>query len=126
MEKIHGTSTWITYENNSTFLKYHSGGENAVNFRALFDDESLKTHLAKIAEENNWSMMKIHGECYGAKQQKMRTTYGNALKFIVFDIFAEDLLKILVVKYQMQCQKNHIFWIYRMLKKLPNQSGSNL
>jgi hypothetical protein len=43
-----------------------------------------------LMNQNNWSSIKIHGEGYGGKQQGMSKTYGNDLKFIVFDIFVTD------------------------------------
>ena len=89
MEKIHGTSSWITFETNHD-LNYHSGAETTDNFKALFDDKHLQDNLMKISIENNWNKIKIHGEAYGGKQQGMSETYGNKLKFIVFDIFVVD------------------------------------
>lgn len=86
MEKIHGTSTWITYEANCDYLKYHSGGETGERFKSLFDDQYLKTELEKLSKENKWRKIKIHGECYGNKNQAMSKTYGEELKFIVFDV----------------------------------------
>jgi hypothetical protein len=67
-------------------LSFHSGGETAQNFTALFDVESLKQALFKIIKTNKWYCIRVHGEGYGGKQQKMADTYGPNLKFIVFDV----------------------------------------
>jgi len=91
MEKIHGTSTWITYIPNEK-LKYHSGGEKNNDFKALFNEEFLEKKLDQISLANNWSIIKIHGEGYGGKQQGMCKTYGAKLRFIVFDIFVSSNL----------------------------------
>lgn len=37
--------------------------------------------------------MKVHGEAYGGKQQKMADTYGPKTKFVVFDVYVEDETK---------------------------------
>jgi len=98
MEKIHGTSTWITFKFGRK-MAFHSGGENYENFKALFDETLLETNLSKIASENNWVSIKIHGEAYGGKQQRMSKTYGTKLKFIVFDIFVTSTDKQIPAKY---------------------------
>jgi hypothetical protein len=107
LEKIHGTSTWIDFANKKRItdiekgveiaaenkqsiedfkLTFHSGGEKTETFAALFDQEFLKQELFKIVLQNNWHWIRVHGEGYGGKQQKMFDTYGPVLKFIVFDI----------------------------------------
>jgi len=85
MEKIHGTSTYINCSTEKKIV-LHSGGEPGANFRKLFDLEHLEAVLMGLLEKNSWSNIRVHGECYGAKQQKMSTTYGLKLKFIVFDV----------------------------------------
>lgn len=95
MEKIHGTSAWITLTDTNEIF-FHSGGESAANFTALFDQEKLKRDLITIKTENNWTQVKVHGEAYGAKQQGMGKTYGPNLKFVVFDVNIDN--KFLDVK----------------------------
>nr|WBF70379.1 hypothetical protein [Megavirus caiporensis] len=90
MEKIHGTSTWIYFDPKQP-IKFHSGGENGIAFRNIFDEFFLTNKLLQIASDNNWSLIKIHGEGYGGKQQGMSKTYGDMLKFIVFDIYVESV-----------------------------------
>lgn len=89
MEKIHGTSTWISYDKNN--IHYHSGGESGPNFQALFDNKFMVEKLTELMDKNNWTFIKIHGEFYGDRQQGMRKTYGDKLKFIAFDIRVEYL-----------------------------------
>lgn len=100
LEKIHGTSTWISFKNtaqisfeqndtisiNDFSLTFHSGGEKSESFIALFDQEFLRKELFQIITKNKWFEIRIHGEAYGGKQQKMAETYGSKLKFIVFDV----------------------------------------
>lgn len=90
LEKIHGTSAWIFYDAKTSTLKLHPGGEKIEHFKVLFDEEFLKTKLANICLINQWDLIKVHGEAYGGKQQKMFNTYGPNLKFIVFDVYFES------------------------------------
>jgi hypothetical protein len=86
MEKIHGTSAWITFKSNGD-VGYFSGGENYENFKKLFNEGELGKKLQQISDANGWTKMRVHGEAYGGKQQGMCQTYGPNLKFIVFDVF---------------------------------------
>jgi hypothetical protein len=52
----------------------------------LFDENFIRNQLTEIIKENGWQSIKIHGEAYGSNLLKMSHTYGNTLKFIVFDI----------------------------------------
>lgn len=88
MEKIHGTSTWI--EKKGAKYLYHSGGETSKKFCELFDQKSIEDELTKICEERSLSLIRIHGETYGAKQQKMKDTYGDILKFVAFEVRVAD------------------------------------
>ena len=51
--------------------------------------ESLKIQLEDLSVTNDWSLIRIHGEGYGGKQQGMSATYGPNLKFIVFDVYID-------------------------------------
>lgn len=88
MEKIHGTSTWINMNitEEGVNMNYHPGGETSKTFDALFDKPFIENELKSILDENKLVGIRIHGEAYGGKQQKMMATYGNVLKFIVFDV----------------------------------------
>lgn len=86
MEKIHGTSTHIAYSLKDKKLICHSGGERNSEFIKIFDLSYIETCLNELVVANDWKSIKIHGECYAGKQQQMSATYGNVLKFIVFDV----------------------------------------
>lgn len=85
-EKIHGTSAWITYKDEK--LTYHSGGGSHDLFVKLFDHEKL---LTQMKEKFGWRSVKLHGEFYGGKLQKMSYMYGKESDFIMFDIKVEDV-----------------------------------
>lgn len=89
LEKIHGTSAHISLKravgSGEVQLSYFSGGEKYENFVNLF------LHLNIIQtfynhSEPYWDELVIFGEAYGGKQQGMRLTYGDALKFVAFDV----------------------------------------
>lgn len=84
LEKIHGTSANINYSNGTVNL--FSGGEKYEKFAALFNKEALKEKIESLGIEK----IHIHGEAYGGKQQGMSATYGQDLKFIVFDVKIGD------------------------------------
>lgn len=86
LEKIHGTSANILFKNKQVQL--HPGGESMAKFEALFD----KDHLMRKFNENFIELDKVRlfGEAYGGSQQKMRLTYGDKLKFIVFEVKIGD------------------------------------
>lgn len=82
LEKIHGTSAHVM--RNGTRITFFSGGESYDNFKALFDEAALNASLsAKFGDE---TCVTFYGEAYGGKQQGMKATYGDKLKFVVFDV----------------------------------------
>jgi hypothetical protein len=87
MEKIHGTSAHLSWNNGK--LGFFSGGEKHEKFVALFDQENL----IKVFTNSFGTDMKVmvYGEAYGGKQQGMSKTYGPNLKFIVFDVLLTSL-----------------------------------
>jgi hypothetical protein len=103
LEKIHGTSTHISYSPEERIvvggdsltedkfigaLKFFSGGENYENFVKLFDKEKLE----EIFHERFGLLpVTVYGEAYGGKQQGMSATYGKDLRFVVFDVKVGDL-----------------------------------
>ena len=95
-EKIHGTSAHVKMwredigsigegENKELVYRYEtyffSGGSSHDLFVALFDKEKLIEQF----KETGCSEVILYGEAYGGKQQGMRETYGDNLKFIVFE-----------------------------------------
>lgn len=88
LEKIHGTSANINMftaiEDNKPTIRFSSGGEKHNRFIGLFDEEEL---LKKYKEKFMASEKVIlFGEAYGGAQQGMKETYGEELRFIVFDV----------------------------------------
>ena len=84
LEKIHGTSAhiaWRTADGNQV-LTFFAGGESHTNFVALFDAAALTQALTALGHPD----VVVFGEAYGGKQQGMRHTYGDKLRFIVFDV----------------------------------------
>jgi hypothetical protein len=84
LEKIHGTSASIIFENNT--VRFFSGGEKHEKFVALFDAEFLLKTFQDNFEIDADGEVVIYGEAYGGKMQAMSHTYGKDLKFIVFDV----------------------------------------
>lgn len=80
LEKIHGTSAHIRFKDGE--VGFFSGGEKHEKFKALFDEEFLQEALPSFGIGH----IVVNGEAYGGKCQGMRETYGNELKFIVFDV----------------------------------------
>lgn len=86
LEKIHGTSAAVYLSH--TEVNLHSGGEKGVRFAKLFDTKSLLEKFNKKFMQGD--RIKLHGEAYGGSQQGMRLTYGEELKFVVFDVKIGD------------------------------------
>lgn len=86
MEKIHGTSAHLQFNfdelSGKINLKYFAGGENHENFVKLFNHDEL----LKVFVLHNFKNITIYGEAYGGKQQGMKDTYGDKLKFIAFEV----------------------------------------
>lgn len=80
LEKVHGTSAHVAWRQGKVW--YSSGGESAVNFRALFDDAVLTAAFTTFGHDE----VTVYGEAYGGKCQGMRKTYGDQLRFIAFDV----------------------------------------
>lgn len=104
MEKIHGTSAHVSYSplRKSTTIddgryddgiRFFSGGENPERFvglwkgdNNLYDYEKLRNGLTC----DGGIEITIYGEAYGGKQQGMRDTYGDKLRFVAFDVKIGD------------------------------------
>ena len=86
MEKIHGTSANITWD--KVGLAHHSGGEKYEKFVSLFDNSSIYAKFIDMGFKDR--KVTIYGEAYGGKCQGMSETYGNALKFIAFDVCIDE------------------------------------
>lgn len=79
LEKVDGTSSHISWKNGQ--LTFFSGGSKHETFVALFDQVKLTEQFKHLG--GDWT---IYGEAYGGKLQGMRDTYGDALKFVAFDV----------------------------------------
>lgn len=82
MEKIHGTSAHVSWH-PANGVKFFSGGEKYENFVKLFDKDAFE---AVMQDKFPDTPVIIYGEAYGGKQQGMKLTYGDRLKFIAFDV----------------------------------------
>lgn len=80
LEKVHGTSAHIAWRGGKVWLS--SGGESAERFAKLFDEAALAEAFTALGHPD----VTIYGEAYGGKCQGMRHTYGDALRFIAFDV----------------------------------------
>ena len=84
LEKIHGTSTHIAWKDGQ--VRFFSGGTKHETFIQIFNEVEL---IAKF-QATGLNDVIVYGEGYGGKEQGMRATYGENLKFIVFDVKVND------------------------------------
>jgi len=80
LEKIHGTSAHISWDGKK--VGFYSGGAKRDEFVSLFDKDLLTGRF----QDFKLPSMIIYGEAYGGKMQGMGDTYGDSLKFVVFDV----------------------------------------
>ena len=105
LEKIHGTSAHIGFKKAPYKVNFFSGGVNYENFRKLFNEDDL---ISKFTELGIFDMV-VYGEAYGGKCQGMSKTYGEDLRFVVFDVKigdcwlnvpkAEEIVKLLGLEF---------------------------
>ena len=87
MEKIHGSSSHISFRKNRTpQLSFFAGGEKHERFVAFFNQEELLKHFPELGHDE----VTVFGEVYGGKCQGMGGTYGADLRFIAFDVKIGD------------------------------------
>jgi hypothetical protein len=98
LEKIDGSSANVSYKDGT--LTFFSGGANHQMFMNLFNHEELCDKFKSLGHMN----IRVHGEAYGGKLQGMRHTYGDNLKFVVFDVKIKDAW-IDVPKAESVCKK---------------------
>lgn len=87
LEKIHGTSAHIAFDGDK--LRFFSGGEKHENFTKLFNEDELRLKFLEVAQCFP-APITVYGEAYGGKQQGMRETYGDTLKFVAFEVKQGD------------------------------------
>ena len=79
MEKIHGTSAHISW--NDGELRFFSGGTKHEDFVNIFDD-FLIDGFTLLGQ----SKVVVYGESYGGKCQGMSKTYGKDNRFVAFEV----------------------------------------
>lgn len=84
-EKVHGTSAHVRWDPDRKEIAYFSGGAKHEEFRGLFDDAFEKRFMELVDENGRDVSICVFGEAYGGKMQGMSKTYGNSLRFIVFE-----------------------------------------
>lgn len=82
LEKVHGTSAHIMWKAETGSLTFFSGGASHDLFTKLFDTAALSAGFAALGHAE----VLVYGEAHGGSQQGMKSTYGDALRFIVFDV----------------------------------------
>ena len=87
-EKIHGSSSWVTYDGKRKAVTFHAGGANKDLFREHFDKDAI---FEKAKELWGLKTVKFHGENYGGKTQGMSHTYGDNQRFVLFDVKIGDV-----------------------------------
>ena len=87
LEKIHGTSAYISFLGSS--IIFSPGGASYKEFRELFNEEKLTSSYQKLGVSKGM-VVAIYGEAYGGKEQGMRKVYGDKLKFICFEVKFND------------------------------------
>lgn len=63
-------------------MKFFAGGESHDNFVKLFDVNALTAAFVALGHEK----VMVYGEAYGGRCQGMKATYGDQLRFVVFDV----------------------------------------
>jgi hypothetical protein len=85
LEKVHGTSANISWKEGK--VSYFPGGESLSKFKSLFNEERLVKHFTELGHEE----VVVYGEAYGGSCQKMSYMCGPELRFIVFDVFINNI-----------------------------------
>ena len=87
MEKGHGTSSNVKYNQQEDKLHFFSGGAKHDQFVALFNQEELLNKFRENAKEHpDIQNLTVYGESLGGKMQGMSQTYGPNLSFITFEV----------------------------------------
>ncbi len=87
LEKIHGTSAHVFYQSatpggRGEEVGFFSGGEKHERFVGLFNTANLLDSFRMLGHSD----VTVYGEAYGGAQQGMKATYGEALRFVAFDV----------------------------------------
>jgi hypothetical protein len=85
MEKIHGTSAHISW--NDEQLHFFAGGTKYEEFITLFDRDILIEKFKELGQRE----VVVYGEAYGGRCQGMSETYGDKLRFVAFEVKIGDM-----------------------------------
>lgn len=96
MEKIHGTSSHISYtpakQDMAAFapsrIGFFAGGGSYEEFITLFDAEAIRNKLDEMTPTKH---VHVYGEYYGGKMQGMGNTYGDKMRFVAFEVKIGDM-----------------------------------
>jgi hypothetical protein len=80
LEKIHGTSAHITWDNGA--ITYFPGGEKLELFVTLFDEAKLREAFTALGH----AQVTVFGEAYGGKTQGQSWRYGRIFRFVAFEV----------------------------------------
>lgn len=86
-EKIHGTSAWVTYKDGQLF--YHAGTDRP-DLKDIFRGLFSKDLFERVVSVFGTKKVKLHGEFYGGKIQKMSHVYGD-YGFVMFDVNVDGM-----------------------------------
>lgn len=89
LEKVHGTSTHVSFRPSDGSIRYFSGGTKHAAFVALFNEADLIARFKAMNLPIDKDIT-VFGEGYGGKEQGMSATYGKVLKFVAFDVKIDD------------------------------------
>jgi hypothetical protein len=85
LEKVHGTSAHIRWKDGR--VTYSHGGSIRELFVGSFNEKELVEKFTEIGRDN----VVVYGEAYGGNLQRMYETYGDEVRFIVFDVKIDDM-----------------------------------
>jgi len=80
LEKIHGTSAHVSWRDGA--VTFSSGGEKHERFVKLFDEAALRVGFELLGHPS----VVVYGEAYGGSQQGQKWRYGDALRFVAFEV----------------------------------------
>ncbi len=83
LEKIHGTSAHIRWDREKQKVTFFAGSAGHEKFSGLFNREALTEHFITNFPLSD---VVIYGEAHGGKLHGMKSTYGNHLRFVAFDV----------------------------------------
>lgn len=83
LEKIHGTSAHVAWDDG---IRFFAGGVSHEQFVTLFDQDLG----GRLAQSFPNVKAVVYGEAFGGKCQGMSAVYGKELRFLAFDVKVND------------------------------------